>query len=210
MREGSEAKHIDRFCKTTRWFHWAFALSFLGLAGTGSLLFLREQLEFGEETVRTLVDAHQILAVVFLTAPWLVAASGDTGRWLRDLTEILPLGRDDLVWLRAQMMPWQRRQLPEQGKLNAGQKVNALIILILSSVLTVTGLHLWREPGAFVPLTLHVGAFAAWLPTFAGHLFLALLNPSTRPALRGMVLGAVRRDWARHHHRRWVEAAERE
>jgi formate dehydrogenase subunit gamma len=210
MSSGSEAKQIDRFCKTTRWFHWTFALSFLGLAGTGSLLFLREPLGLGEQGAQTLIEAHEIIAVVFLTAPWLVAASGDTRRWLADLAEILPLGRDDLAWLRAQMTPWRRRDLPAQGKLNAGQKVNALLILILASVLTITGLHLWREPGAFVALALHVGAFAAWLPTFAGHLFLALLNASTRPALRGMLLGTVRRDWARHHHQRWVDSVERE
>jgi cytochrome b subunit of formate dehydrogenase len=31
-------------------------------------------------------------------------------------------------------------------------------------------------------------------------------TPATRPALRGITLGAVRRDWAEHHHARWVEA----
>ena len=209
MSTGSDAEYIDRFCKTTRWFHWTFALSFVGLAATGSLLFLREQLELADDTAHTLVEVHEIIAVVFLSAPWLVAASGDTRRWLSDLADILPIGRDDLVWLRAQMTPWRQHDLPGQGKLNAGQKVNALIVLGLSSVLTVTGLHLWREPGAFVALTLHVSGFLIWIPIFAGHLFLALVNVSTRPALRGMTLGRVRRDWARHHHQRWVDGVER-
>jgi formate dehydrogenase subunit gamma len=210
MSTASDAAHIDRFCKTTRWFHWTFALSFLALAATGSPLFLREQLALGEETAHTLIEAHEIIAVVFLSAPWLVAASGDTRRWLADLTEILPIGRDDLAWLRAQLTPWRQCELPGQGKLNAGQKLNALLVLGLSSVLTVTGLHLWREPGAFVALALHVAGFAIWIPVFAGHLFLALVNVRTRPALRGMILGTVRRDWARHHHRRWVDSVEQE
>jgi formate dehydrogenase subunit gamma len=203
-------ERIDRFCKTTRWFHWTFALSFLGLAATGALLFLREELGLGKETAHTLIDAHKILAVVFLSAPWLVGVSGDTRSWLADLTEIIRFGRHDLEWLRAQMTPWRRRELPAQDKLNAGQKLNALVILGISSITTVTGLHLWWEPGAFVPLVLHVGGFAAWIPVFAGHLFLALINPSTRPALRGMVLGKVNRDWARHHHERWVDGGNRE
>jgi formate dehydrogenase gamma subunit len=207
---GSDAEYIDRFCKTTRWFHWTFALSFVGLAATGALLFLREQLELTDETAHTLVEIHEIIAVVFLSAPWLVAASGDTRRWLADLADILPIGRDDLVWLRAQMTPWRQHDLPAQGKLNAGQKVNALIVLSLSCVLTVTGLHLWREPGAFVALALHVSGFLIWIPLFGGHLFLALINITTRPALRGMTLGTVRRDWARHHHQRWVDGVERE
>ena len=42
----------------------------------------------------------------------------------------------------------------------------------------------------------------------AGHIFMAVVNPSTRHALRGMTLGSVNREWARHHHRRWVEEIE--
>jgi cytochrome b subunit of formate dehydrogenase len=38
-----------------------------------------------------------------------------------------------------------------------------------------------------------------------GHLYLALIYPSTRHALRGMATGNVRRDWAWEHHRKWLE-----
>jgi cytochrome b subunit of formate dehydrogenase len=41
-----------------------------------------------------------------------------------------------------------------------------------------------------------------------GHVYLAVINPATRHALRGMTLGDVDRDWALHHHRKWVEAEE--
>ena len=46
---------------------------------------------------------------------------------------------------------------------------------------------------------------ATWvaIPLVLGHLFLVLVNPSTRPSLRGMVRGSVRRDWARRHHPKW-------
>jgi formate dehydrogenase subunit gamma len=37
-----------------------------------------------------------------------------------------------------------------------------------------------------------------------GHLYLALINPSTRHSLRGMTLGSVREDWARAHHAKWM------
>jgi Tfp pilus assembly protein PilF len=36
-----------------------------------------------------------------------------------------------------------------------------------------------------------------------GHLWLALIWPATRPALRGITLGSVRRDWAAEHHPKW-------
>jgi formate dehydrogenase subunit gamma len=46
---------------------------------------------------------------------------------------------------------------------------------------------------------------ATWVavPIVCGHLYLALVNPSTRHSLRGMLLGSVRRDWAERHHPKW-------
>ena len=43
----------------------------------------------------------------------------------------------------------------------------------------------------------------------AGHLYLAVLHPATRHALRGMTLGDVDEDWARKHHAKWVEPVPR-
>ena len=37
---------------------------------------------------------------------------------------------------------------------------------------------------------------------------MAVVNPSTRHALRGMTLGTVDRDWAAHHFPRWVDEME--
>ena len=39
----------------------------------------------------------------------------------------------------------------------------------------------------------------------SGHLYLGLIHPTTRHALRGMTLGEVREDWAREHHPKWLE-----
>ncbi len=39
----------------------------------------------------------------------------------------------------------------------------------------------------------------------AGHLYLSVIHPRTRHALRGITLGDVREDWAREHHPKWVE-----
>jgi formate dehydrogenase subunit gamma len=42
-----------------------------------------------------------------------------------------------------------------------------------------------------------------------GHLYLALIHPSTRHALRGMTTGEVDESWARKHHAKWVETENR-
>jgi formate dehydrogenase subunit gamma len=38
----------------------------------------------------------------------------------------------------------------------------------------------------------------------SGHLYLALIHPTTRHSLHGMTHGDVRQDWAERHHARWV------
>jgi cytochrome b subunit of formate dehydrogenase len=37
-----------------------------------------------------------------------------------------------------------------------------------------------------------------------GHLYRAVVNPSTRHAPRGMTLGTVDEDWAKRRHPKWT------
>jgi formate dehydrogenase subunit gamma len=207
VRAAGDDERIERFCKTTRCFHWTFALSFLGLAATGGALLGRESLRLDAAQAQTLLEVHQWIAIAFLGAPWLVGFSGDTRRWLSDLAELTRFGRHDLRWLLLGPLSLvcRRIRLPEQDKLNAGQKLNGIVLAVLAAALSASGLHLWREPGAFAALAIHTAAFAVWIPWFAFHFFMAVLNPGTRPALRGMLAGHVSRRWAEHHHKRWVD-----
>ena len=199
-------KRIERFCKTTRWFHWSFVLPFLGLAGTGAALALRETLALADETSRTLVRVHEGIALFWLIAPPLVLLSGQTRTALADLTAPFRITRDDLRWLALQPLAvLGRAELPPAGKLNGGQKLNALLVVGTATGLALTGIWLWRRPGALVPWLGHLALFAIWLPGFLGHFYLAVLNPGTRHALRAMLAGDVDLDWARHHHPLWVE-----
>ncbi len=95
------------------------------------------------------------------------------------------------------------------GRFNGGQKMNARLALAGLTGLYVTGVYL---------LTFGRSAFGhlhgpfAFLTTalVVGHIFMAVVNPSTRHALRGMTLGSVDRDWAAHHFPRWVEEMDRQ
>ena len=53
---------------------------------------------------------------------------------------------------------------------------------------------------------LHDGATFLAAALVAGHLYLALGLPATRPALRGMTRGTVDAAWARLHHAKWTPA----
>jgi len=203
-------QRIERFCKTTRWFHWTFVLPFLGLAATGATLALREQLALAEDTTRTLVRVHEGIALFWLLAPPLVLLSGQTRAALADLSLPFRITRDDLRWLALQpLAALGRAELPPAGKLNGGQKMNGLLAMALGLGLAATGVWLWRRPGALVPWLLHLMLFTAWLPAFLGHFYLAVLNPGTRHALRAMFVGDVDLDWARHHHPLWAASVTR-
>ena len=65
----------------------------------------------------------------------------------------------------------------------------------------------WLEPVGVLG-GLHGLAAGAAAALVAMHIYLAVLHPATRPALRGITLGSVDREWAEHHHGRWVAAVD--
>jgi len=97
---------------------------------------------------------------------------------------------------------------PPQGRFNAGQKLNTAVIAGLMVVFTISGTLMYlqevdaRFRGTSAILVHDIAMYIA-IPLVIGHLYMAMLNPSTRHSLRGMVLGTVRRDWAREHHAKW-------
>jgi formate dehydrogenase subunit gamma len=75
----------------------------------------------------------------------------------------------------------------------------------------VSGFFLWlgeRDHRFLLDGTgmVHDVAMYVSVALLTGHLYLALVHPRTRHALRGMTHGDVREDWAREHHPKWVEA----
>src|SRR4029079_4503551 len=77
-------------------------------------------------------------------------------------------------------------------------------------VLYATGLALLLAGRGLPQGPLHTLTTVAVCGLLAGHVFMAVLNPTTRHALRGMTFGDVDRDWAKHHHPLWVAAVDRE
>ena len=79
----------------------------------------------------------------------------------------------------------------------------AFLVLFL-----VSGLLLWfgeRDTQLRFASTvvLHDGLMYASLVLLIGHLYLAVIHPATRHALRGITVGSVSEDWAARHHAKW-------
>jgi formate dehydrogenase subunit gamma len=86
--------------------------------------------------------------------------------------------------------------------------MNAALTAAFTVLFVVSGLLLWlgeRDTRFRFASTviLHDGLMYAALALLVGHLYLALLHPATRHALRGITLGTVTEEWAHRHHAKW-------
>jgi len=194
-----KAGYVRRFSRVERLLHWVNALGFFFLLATGLILYL--------PSLSVLVARRQLIqslhfwsGVGWLAALALVIVLGGR-RVLRTARELEAFDRDDLRWLRGGKAP--------QGRFNAGQKINAALTAAFTILFGVSGLLLWfgEQDTRFrfaSTVILHDGLMYVSLVLLVGHLYLALIHPATRHALRGMTLGTVREDWARRHHGKWT------
>jgi len=197
-------RYVRRFSRTERAVHWVHASAFLVLLGSGLALYLPSlATEIGR---RPLVkDVHLFTALAWAIALLAVVALGDR-RGLRATTRELDVfDADDRRWLLGRHV--------RQGRFNAGQKLNAALTAAFAVLLAVSGVLLWlgeRDTRFRLDSTIVLHDVVAYLSValLAGHLYLAVIHPSTRHALRGMTVGTVREDWAREHHAKWPTDAQ--
>jgi formate dehydrogenase subunit gamma len=189
-----------RFSKTERTLHWANALFFFFLLATGLILYLPSlSVAVGR---RTLVqDVHFWSGIAWVAALVAIVIVGDRRGILRTAREMDSFDRDDVRWLAG------RRPAP-QGRFNAGQKINAALNAAFVILFLVSGLLLWfgerNTSWRFAStVVLHDGLMYVSLVLLLGHLYLAVLHPATRHALRGITVGTVSEDWASQHHPKW-------
>lgn len=206
-----EATRIARFTLAQRVLHAIVAVTFLGMLWTGLCLWSPafEQL-MGRSVAR---PWHEGFAVALGVGMVLIIALRP--RDVRAIVrEVDTLDRADVDWLKGGPRRLvDHRDAPEQGWMNAGQKLNTAVLSGLMVVLGITGALLWLAPGTPALRwsgTVDVHDLASVLITIlvCGHLYLAVLHPATRGALSGITRGTVDRAWAEQHHARWVRESD--
>ena len=193
------AGYRRRFSRTERTLHWANAAFFLFLLATGLILYLPSlSVAVGR---RPLVQSvHFWSGIAWIAALATIVLLGDRRGILRAAREIDGFDHDDLRWLGGRPAP--------QGRFNAGQKLNAALTAAFTLLFLVSGLLLWfgeRDTRLRFASTvvLHDGLMYISLVLLIGHLYLAVIHPTTRHALRGITLGTVSEEWAARHHGKW-------
>jgi len=180
--------------------HWAHAVAFLTMLGSGLVLYI-PALSVLVNRRPLLKDIHVYTAVTWIVAIALIVVLGNGRSVRRTLAEAERFDADDGRWLLGRGSP--------QGRFNAGQKINIVLTAAFAVLFTVSGVDLWygerhtaaRLPGA---IFLHDSLTYAAILLFVGHLYFAVFNPATRHALRGMTTGEVDADWAARHHAKWA------
>ena len=197
----AETVYVRRFSRTERTLHWVHAAAFFVLLGSGLVLYVPSLSEaVGRRAF--VKDVHFDTGLAWMLAIALIVVLGDRAGLRRTLRELDAFDRDDRLWLRRIPRP--------QGRFNAGQKLNAALTASFALLFAVSGLLLWygERNNSFrfaSTILLHDGLMYVSLVLLVGHLYLALIYPTTKHALRGMTTGSVRRDWARRHHSKWIE-----
>ncbi len=197
----ASSRRLHRFSRTERTVHWVHAAAFIVLLVSGLCLYLPSLAELiGRRPL--LKTIHVYTALAWIAALLLIVAVGDRRSLRATIHEIDVWDRDDRDWLKFRH--------PPQGRLNAGQKLNAIATASFAILFAVTGALLWygeRNTRFRFADTILIHDWLMYVSffLFLGHLYLSLVHPKTRHALNGMTRGWVDEDWALRHHRKWAE-----
>jgi formate dehydrogenase subunit gamma len=169
----SRPRYVQRFTRTERLVHWVHAAAFFVLLASGLVLYL--------PSLSTAIARRQLLMDIHLYTGWswagaliLIALLGNRRALQATIREIDLFDPDDRRFLRGHLHT-------PQGRLNAGQKVNAIVTAAFAALFFVSGMLLWigqddthiRLGGT---LYLHDALMYISVVIVIGHLYLALIN----------------------------------
>ena len=203
-------ERLRRFVLVERLAHWTYAAFFLLALVIGLLMWIPStRIRMGGSR-QQISHLHGGMGLLMIIVPLLLFLFADRCRLSGDLREIDVWDRDDRVWfwraLRGDTL--RRREMPPQGRFNAGQKANAIIVVamavgfIITGSLLLAGPHL---PGWLVSraLLLHQVLAIAAVALFVGHLLHAFSTKHGRDSLRAMTGGTMSETVARERHEKW-------
>jgi formate dehydrogenase subunit gamma len=199
---------VQRFTRSEIAVHWALAAAVLAMIATG--IALGVNIWHG-----VAFPVHVASVFALAVGVFVIAIVGDPAALSRAGGQLSRIERDDRRWLG-----WAPRRLlggaadpPPVGRFNAGQKLNAILIATLLCASTASGIYWWARLHGLVSNSnidgaVHNVAGVAIILLVCGHLYMAVLNPGTRHALRGITTGRVDAEWAADHHPAWLADAQ--
>jgi len=198
---------ILRFAKSERILHWCIAGPFLFSFATAAVLVAVYNPDPSRPFRGLFSGLHRASGIALIVLPMLAAfkSRGDARLHLYNVRQAWLWMFDDFKWLALMGLAAVSNKftLPEQGKFNAAEKLNFMVLMVTYPLYVLTGLLMWLTHLAILSWILHFLMAVLAMPLLIGHLYMALINPGSRHGLHGMISGFVDRHWAKHHYRRW-------
>ncbi|MBI5651410.1 MAG: cytochrome b/b6 domain-containing protein [Chloroflexi bacterium] len=199
------SRFVQRYAKTQCLIHWVGVITFFALLFSGIALIFAPLSWFAAGGVSKLI--HRIAIVPFVVLPILyVILIPRQARAL--IAESFTYTRDDWAWFKC--MPayffGSTKNLPPQGRINAGQKIHHALTFVMFVSVSVSGFGLLFGKGRLGVEGLAFAAIAHDLSMLGltvlliGHLYFTLVYD----ALSAMVRGVVSEEYARMEHPKWV------
>ncbi len=201
------SEKVLRFDKSEIWVHWAIAVPFIICYASALVLVFHYNPDPSRPFRNLCSMIHQSSGIALLLFPMIVMIKHR--RTLRvyfnNIRHSLDWTIDDLKWLLLKGVAsiGKKVSLPEQGKFNAAEKVNFMILVATYPVYIVTGIIILMTDSFLLPWIIHIILTVIATPLMFGHVFMATINPTTRVALPGMFSGFVDREYVKHHHSLW-------
>ncbi len=201
---------VPRYRLTQRIWHWLFTLAFLVLLFSGLALFIPAVSVWTASETGRLV--HRIAAVVLIVTPILYAIT-DWDGFSQLIHDSFSYDSDDIAWFKY-FIPYvfgKAKNLPPQGRINAGEKIHHASIIVGIVVVAASGLVLWlwkgiSPSGYMIMLIIHDIAMFVLAILTIGHIFFVFVYG----ALSGMWNGYVTETYAKLEHPKWLAQMKRE
>jgi formate dehydrogenase subunit gamma len=205
-------RRLRRFVVVERVSHWLYALFFLVALVTGLLMWIPATRIWMAGARHTLSLYHGYVGAAMVILPLLLFLVVDRRRLARDVREVDKWNGDDRRWFRLALRGYTLRgkEMPAQGRFNAGQKVNVVLVAAMAVGFAATGgilIHKQNMPPWLVSRALWLHSFlaVAAVALFLGHLAHVFVTKHGRIYLAGMLKGWIPEDLARERHLRWWE-----
>lgn len=204
---------IPRFVLAERVSHWLYATFFIAAFVSGLLMWIPGSRAWLAGARHTVATYHGVVGFTMVGLPIVLLLILDRRRLAADLRGVDVWDRDDRRWFWQSLRGGTLRglQMPPQGRLNAGQKANAILVAAMALGFAVTGAILLNRTGlpAWLvarALWLHSFLAVAGVALFMGHLAHVFLTRHGRKYLDAMVRGSLAEEVARERHLKWWSA----
>jgi formate dehydrogenase subunit gamma len=203
---GRSGTRMLRFTTFERFSHWLTATSFVVLALTGL------NITFGKRVLLPLIgpDAFSLVAQYakfvhdYVSFAFVLGLVLIVSMWMKDN---IPR-KIDLIWLK-EGGGFIAGKHPTAGRFNAGEKLvfwlalGGGVAVAVSGYLLMFPFYVTNIAGMQVAQVVHSVVAVLFVALILGHIYIGTLG--TKGAFEAMGTGSVDLNWAKEHHRVWLE-----